>query len=360
MAASISQLAPELLHLIFSRLDLHSLKESRLVQQKWVHICDEYLLPEVHIRDGSSLTWLLDIAQNKTIAGHVRSITCTSNFSGDPIHNAKQSESPQRDNVYMSRIRNTVLFFSRLEKIVVSDGGQFLTHTITQRDEYCTTAPVSRGSCLQQLQVLQAGLADTSIHLNELHAEWLDTIFFLKAPAISEVWRSLTVLVLGIVQNQDMHGVDDLKLVLLELTGLRQLHISSSEDFQMRLESIIDGREVPWSCLTNLSLRGFIVTESTLRRLFQILTLEDIGLAFIGLVSEGCWRRVLEGLHRHNLKRVSLSGWLINITTRRGWVHDTHPGRTLFREVEQWLKEDCEETICLRKCPLYDTCIVEF
>jgi hypothetical protein len=102
--------------------------------------------------------------------------------------------------------------------------------------------------------------------------------------------------------------MDDLKLVLQQLTGLRQLDLAGS-DFHTRLEWIVGERAVPWTRLTKLTLRHFVVAEETLQRLLCISSLEEIGLAYIGLVHEGCWGRVLESMRWQGLKRVSLA-WL--------------------------------------------------
>jgi hypothetical protein len=154
---------------------------------------------------------------------------------------------------------------------------------------------------------------------------------------VGHLWKSLSILRLGIVRIPDSQGLADLKLVLRKLVNLRQLHLTCREDLETQLDSVIDRQEIFWHQLCDLTLPGFVATESTLQCLLKIPTLENISLGHFGLLNDGCWIRTLRKLHNRGLKRVCLSGWLANVTMDQGWLGDNENGRVLFREVKEWL-----------------------
>jgi hypothetical protein len=177
----------------------------------------------------------------------------------------------------------------------------------------------------------------------------LDTKFFLfKAAQIGRSWKSLTVLRLGIVHDERSRGIQDLKLVLEELTNLRQLHLSSVGPCLTSLDLLIDTR-VAWNGLTDLTLQRFEVGESTLRELLDIPSMESVSLRNIALQGDGCRIRIRTSLGKKRFERVYLFGWLVNITTDEGWGGDSNEDGSLLKEVTEWLMTDVENK---GECPL--------
>jgi hypothetical protein len=123
-----------------------------------------------------------------------------------------------------------------------------------------------------------------------------------------------------------------------------QLELSSSKDMALPLHSLIDigEREVAWPHLVSLTLRGFKVEKSLLRRLFSFPSLRSIGIARINLGGDGCWIRLLTAPQDKKWGAVHLSGWSADATTDEGWYGDSDEGGSLFEGVAEWLK--CDDT----------------
>lgn len=271
--------------LVMLKLDQPSLRNCRLVQRSWMAICNEFFLLHVCIKDTTSPSRLLEIARNEVVAEHVKSITYTS---------VRFGATTQYSDTAPSDLKNTRFRFKRLMKITVSDGPRFPTIDWTSN---VNTAATVASSCTRQLDNLHAIIADTGVNLAEVWAEWLNTSFFFsKGTTIGSIWKSLTVLRLGIVHSQDSDGCRDLKVVLRGLTNIRKLHLACREDFMAELDFLIDKEEVPWNQLSDLTLRGFAATECALQSLLELPTVRRISLGFIILINEGCWFRDLEDI----------------------------------------------------------------
>jgi hypothetical protein len=241
-----------------------------------------------------------------------------------------------------------LLCFRKLEKLTVSDGRDFETlewewmgHNLMATGQLV----VREDPIAKQLVVLQAAVARASIRLKELRAEWLNTRFFLSEAAdIGQTWRSLTVLRLGILHDEESHGIEDLRAVLSQLTNLRQLHLSSVGPHRTHLDSLVNNREITWNGLTDLTLQRFVVEERTLQRLLNQPSIESISLYSIELKYGGCWRSIMTNLQKKKFKQVCLSGWLANGTEDEVWG-----GEGLLQEVAEWLMRDMQNK---GECPL--------
>jgi hypothetical protein len=131
----------------------------------------------------------------------------------------------------------------------------------------------------KQLAVLQAAVERASIRLEELRVEWLNiSFFFSKAADIGQTWKSLTVLRLGILHDEESYGIKDLRVVLGQLTNLRQLHLSSVGQHRTHLDSLIDRREIAWHGLSDMTLQRSVVEECTLQKLLNIPSMENTSL----------------------------------------------------------------------------------
>jgi hypothetical protein len=86
--------------------------------------------------------------------------------------------------------------FQRLESLAISDGRPFPTW-YRQRDW-------SSGTTTVQLDNLQPVLSHPSVRLSALSVEWVHTRLFLsKAAEIGQMWRSLTILRLGLLCDEE-------------------------------------------------------------------------------------------------------------------------------------------------------------
>jgi hypothetical protein len=349
---------PELLFEIISYLDTRNLKKCRLVNRQWTEICDEYFLSAVYLSKPTHLTQLLAIAQHARIAGHVRSITVTEGiFAREQEKHCIENE--QNDIRLLSDLagnanlgdndtRPLLHSLKRLKKLTVSDECSFDTIEWEWMRPDTAQLAVRAHAVTRLFGVVQALLLRAPIHLDELRAEWLDTKFFLsKAAQIGQTWKSLTILGLGIVHDEESRGIQDLKLVLDELTNLRQLHLSSVGPCFTHLDSLVNNRIIAWNGLTDLTLRRFQVGELTLQRLLNIPSMERISLHNIALKGDGCWIRVMTKLQKEKLERVRLSGWLANNMTNQGWG-DSNGDENLLEEVANWLMTDAENN---GECP---------
>jgi hypothetical protein len=223
MSPQIDKLPTELLHLILSKLDASTLRNCRLVKRHWKDISNEYFLLVIRTATIASLS-LVDFAQNDTIAGHVRSIRFakTETEEWPDQSNASEACNPASP-------RQTMLTwlskhpFKRLESLAISDGRPFPT-LYRQRDWSSAATTV-------QLENLQPALSNASVSLSALSAEWVHTRLFLsKVAEIGDVWKSLTMLRLGLLCDRELKGVRDLRLILREHSNLRQLHLSTPEN----------------------------------------------------------------------------------------------------------------------------------
>lgn len=77
MSSPISSTPLEILRLILSNVDLHSLPQCRLVHSTWAVICNEYYLPEVRINDITGFAKLVAISKHPVVSSHVESVICT-------------------------------------------------------------------------------------------------------------------------------------------------------------------------------------------------------------------------------------------------------------------------------------------
>jgi hypothetical protein len=173
-----------------------------------------------------------------------------------------------------------------------------------------------------------------------------------NATEFGQTWKSLTVLRLGIVHDEDSRGIEDLRLVLGELTNLRQLHLSSVGPYLTHLDSLVNKRMIPWNRLADLTLRRFVVGEATIQRLLDLPSVRSISLCNICLKDDGCWISIMTRLQKKRWERVSLSGWLANITTDEGWGGDSNEDGNLLKKVTEWLMEDHRDAEGGRECPL--------
>jgi hypothetical protein len=346
MSPQIDELPTELLHFILAKLDPRTLRNCRLVKRQWRDIGNEYFLPAIRTATIAQLS-LTDFVQKDIIAGHVRSIRFTKKESEEwpDQSNVSEATDPEPRHEIM-----TWLFkhpFKRLESVTISDGRPFPTMH-QQRDWSSEATSV-------QFENLWPVLSNPSIRLGALHVEWVHTWLFLsKAADVSPILRSLTILRLGILCDRELKGASDLRLILRGLSNLRQLELSTPEDMDLPLYSLIDigEREVAWPHLASLTLRGFNVGEPLLRRLFSLPSLRSIGIARITLCDDGCWIRLLAALQNKRWGAVHLSGWLANSTTDEGWYGDSDEGGSLFEEVAEWLKCDDRRASSDKDCPL--------
>jgi hypothetical protein len=368
MSSLICWLSPELHHSILSNLDLRTLQQCRLVKRQWRDIGNEYFLPAVRLREPKDLLRLLAIAQHDCISRYVRSITFTADvFGNEQQEPGTEDEESDRQSLSVQEIAanlrdgDTSLLcisrllhrFQKLEKLTISDGQSFETiewewigHNLTDVGRFA----VHENAVARQLVVLQAALARASIRLDELCAEWLDTSFFLsKAAEIGQIWSSLKVLRLGIVHDRTSRGIGDLREVLGQLNNMRQLHLSSVGPCPTHLESIVDNRWINWNRLTVLTLRRFVIRESTLRWLLDIPSIKSISLRNMALDADGCWMNLLTNLREKEFEEVWLSGWLANGTMDGGWGGDSNVDGDLLQNVAEWLMRDARKK---GECPL--------
>jgi hypothetical protein len=157
--------------------------------------------------------------------------------------------------------------FKRLEKLAILDGRPF--PTLDWPDDSDTTT--------KQVEVVRAALSNASLHLSEVCLEWVYTGFFsFRAAEVGQIWGSHTILRLGLLVNEDLGGVVDLKLVLRGLSNLKQLHLSTLEDGHMLLDRFVDQSKAAWHHLTDLTLRGFVAREPNLQGLLTLPRLRSI------------------------------------------------------------------------------------
>jgi hypothetical protein len=337
MLPEMDQLAVELLHVIFSHLDPSTVGICRLVKRQWKEIGNEYILPATRTKTTAQLSKLVrSFTDGVVIARHVKSIT----FAKKP-----SEDWPDRSNVSEGQCGKTFLLpFKRLARLAVLDGRPFPTMTWPRE------TPLNSDATTKQLEMLLPALSNPSVHLSDLCVEWVDTRFFLsKANELGQMWKSLSILRLGLTQNQYLSGVRDLRSVLRGLSNLRQIHLSTLEDHYLPLHYLIDERAIAWPRLTHLTLQGFVAREPTLQRLFSLPHLRSIAVARMGLESEGCWIRIMTELQTRKCAEIHLSGWLADCTTRSSWFGDSNEDGSLFREVVEWLKRGDSK---VGSCPL--------
>jgi hypothetical protein len=135
------------------------------------------------------------------------------------------------DDTGLQRISGLLYLFKRLRKLTISEARTLDTVQITAtrrlqegeaaialqlaEHEHAMQLAMCDNAVTRQLVVLRAALSHASIHLDELCVERLNTTFFLsRAAELGQAWKSLTVLRLGIVQDEELRGVEDLKVVL--------------------------------------------------------------------------------------------------------------------------------------------------
>jgi hypothetical protein len=364
---------------IFRIYDISTLQECRLVQRQWKKICDEYFLPDVCFSRPQDLLRILAIAEDECIAGHVRSITFAEDIFREELQEQwtedeqsnRQLPSVQENahsgdgDTSLPRISRLLCLFKRLKKLTISkaqtlDTVQIMAMRQLPEDEAAVAFQLAAreharqlamrdNAVARQLVVLHAALSHASIHLDELCVERLNTTFFLsRAAEIGQNWKSLTVLRLGIVQDEELRGVEDLKTVLHELTNLRQLHLSGAGPHITPLDPLLND----WNQLIGLTLRQFVVGEPTLQALLNVPSLRSISLHNILLEDDGCWIRIMAGLQMKNWERVSLSGYLANMTADEGWGGDSNKDGDLLKEVAEWLMDDYGDEGNKRQCPL--------
>lgn len=347
MSLQIDDLATELLHIILSKLDPGTLRNCRLVKRQWRDISNEYFLRAVCTNTIRKFSGLKNFAQREIIAWHTSSITFVK----------KESEKwPDRSNA--SEVHDPALLgqeiatshfkhlFKRLDSLAISDGRPFPT--------MCRKRNWSSDATTEQFEILHSALSNSPVRLSELCVEWVDTpIFQSKAVESSQIWRSLTILRLGIFWDGDLEGLKGIQLVLRGLSNLTQLHLSTPEDLKLPLYHLINEREVTWPCLTALTLQGFVAREPILQRLFTLPSLRSISIARIVLDDDdGCWIRLMMALQKMKCKEAHLFGWLANSTTDAGWYGDSNEDGSLFQEVAEWLKRDERDAGSGRGCPL--------
>jgi hypothetical protein len=66
------------------------------------------------------------------------------------------------------------------------------------------------------------------------------------------------------VHDEESYGIEDLRVVLSQLTNLRQLHLSCVGLHRTHLDSLVNNREIAWNGLTDLTLQRYVVGEWTL------------------------------------------------------------------------------------------------
>jgi hypothetical protein len=348
MSTQIDQLSTELLHIIFSNLDLSDLRNCRLVQPLWLAICNEYFLPALRTNTTTKLLSLKDsFTQYKVIAGHVRSITIAKKASEEWLDesSATEAQNPAFLGQEITRSRCNPNFldpFKKLESLTILDGRQFPTFDWHGDFDSDATA--------EQLETLQPALSNPSVHLRELCVEWVNIDYFQsKVAEIGQSWRSITILRLALTCDDDLSGAGDLSLILRKLSNLSQLHLSTREH-GLPLYAIINERKIAWPYLTHLTLRGFVAREPILQKLVSLPRLRSISIARIGLDDDdGCWIRIMTTLRMRKCAEVQLSGWLANDTTTSGWFGDSNEDGSLFEKVSEWLKQGDGEA---GSCPL--------
>jgi hypothetical protein len=375
---SLSRLPIEILREILSILDTRTAQECRLVQRQWTKICDEYFLPDVCFSRPGDLLRLHGIAKDECITGHIRSITFAEDIFREELQehwiedeqSNRQLPSVQEDansmdgDTSLERISRLLYLFKRLKKLTISEaqaldtvqimalrqlpeGEAAVAFQLAAR-EHARQLAMRDSAVVRQLVVLHASLSHASIHLDELCVERLNTTFFLsRAAELGQNWKSLTVLRLGVVQDEELRGVEDLKTVLHDLTNLRQLDLSGSGSHTVPLDPLIND----WNQLTELTLRQFVVEEPTLQTLLNTPSIRSINLHNILLEEDGCWIRILTGLQMKNWERASLSGYLANMTDG-GWGGDSNKDGDLLKEVAEWLMDDYGDEGNKRQCPL--------
>jgi hypothetical protein len=348
MSLQVDDLATELLHIIISKLDPSTLRNCRLVKRRWRDICNEYFLSTIRTNTITKISRLMDFAQNDVIAGHVRSIRFAKKESDEwpdqSIASEVQNPASLGQEITISYLTHAL---KRLHSLAVSDGRPF--PTMDRRRDWSSEATT------EQLENLQPALSNVSVQLSDLCVEWLHTRFFLsKSVEIGQVWSSLTTLRLGLLCDGEMKGVRDLRLILRELSGLRQLHLSTPENMNLPLYCLIDERRVDWPHLASLTLRGFVARERILQRLFNLPSLRSISIARIVLDDDddGCWARLMTALRKRKCGEVHISGWLANSTTDEGWYGSSDEHGSLFQELAEWLKRDDREAGNGGGCPL--------
>jgi hypothetical protein len=362
MSSLIGRLPKELHHNILSNLESSTLRPCRLVHRQWTDIGNEYFLPAVYFSEPTDLPRFLAIAQHDCIAGHVRSIAFTKNFFGkehqkhrtEDEQSARGPLSVQQDAnlgdgdtnlLYSSHLLHQ---FRKLEKLTVSDSRDFETlEWEGMARNFMATGQLAlrEDPIARQLVVLQAAIARASIRLKELRVEWFNTKFSLsKAADVGQTWKSLTVLRLGILHDEESGGIEDLRVVLGQLTNLRQLHLSSVGQRRTHLNSLVNNREIAWNGLTDLTLQRFVVEEWTLQRLLNVPSMESTSLYNIELEYGGCWRSIMANLQKKKFERVCLSGWLANETQDEGWC-----GEGLLQEAAECCMADVQNK---GECPL--------
>jgi hypothetical protein len=131
MSLQIGQLATELLHIIFSNLDLSTLRNCRLVQRLGREIGNEHFLPAICTNNLAELSGM-NFARNDVVMGHVRSITFMKNELEEWRDQSTVSEAHGLallgQGLATSHCSNTILNpFKRLEKLAILDGRPFPT-----------------------------------------------------------------------------------------------------------------------------------------------------------------------------------------------------------------------------------------
>jgi hypothetical protein len=362
MSSLIDRLPNELHHNILSNLDSSILQPCRLVCRQWTNISNEYFLPAVYFSEPTDFPRFLAIAKHDCIARHIQSITFTKNFFGKEQQKVRtEDEQSARGPLSVRQDANigdgdTNLLYSshllhefrKLEKLTISDSRDF--ETLEWECMACNSMATGQlalreDPIARQLVMLQAAIASASIRLKELRVEWFNTKFSLSGGAdIGQNWKLLTVLRLGILHDEESHGIEDLRVVIGQLANLRQLHLSSVGQHRTHLDALVNSREIAWDGLTDLTLQRFVVEEWTLQRLLNIPSMESTSLYNIELEYGGCWRSIMTSLQKKKFERVCLSGWLANGTEDEGWG-----GEGLLQEVAEWYMRDVQNK---GKCPL--------
>jgi hypothetical protein len=366
MFSSIGNLPAEILHKILSELPTKDSKHCRLVKHQWMHICNYYFLPDVYVSATEIVSRLCDIAQNKVVANHVRSINSAKTTLGNAMLNkcGEQALPPAQVIQVLPELGDTMENFKLLKTLSASDGRTFPWEPWVYSD---TAVTESAGSCRHQLEVLQSGLARTDIHLTKLDAKFVDVRFFISK-SIVHVWQHLTSLKLGVssfhglAEPEDPElGTKGLKQLLNELENLSLLHLSCAE-LNMPLASIIDEPHIrsgkALEKISDLSLQGFHSTKSLLLSLLDKPTLEKVSLGWIAIIdgNDG-WCRAWQILRKCGLNQVSLSGYLIDMTADRGWDGDN---TELFRQMEEWLVNESQIRDNEQECPFTEANMKEY
>jgi hypothetical protein len=333
---------------------------------------DEHQQRDISTRSSlqrtDDLPRLFDIARHDCIPRYVESITFLKRIFGEHQQDHRAGDEhpniqllPElqedttlwNDDTRLLSISGLLPRFRKLKRLAVLDGrsAEQLEWEWSGHNLFSTRPLVHDDGITRQLTVLQDAAAHTSLHLDELCAEWLDTKFFLfKTAEISRIWKSLKVLRLGIVHDDESRGLGGLRHVLHELIHLEQLYLSCSGPRTTELDSIID-QPVSWNLLSHLSLRNIQAGEEALQMLLTLPSLKSISFSMITLEDDGCWIGIMERLQKHHLKQVCLKGWLANMAAG-AWTGDSTEAGSLFQEVAEWLTRDDQTVGSEEKCPL--------